>query len=152
MDQGRITQIGTPHDIYFRPTSPFVARFVGATNLLAGRLIGSADGKGEVEVLSGRQIQCLVPQAIADPSSVSVSIRPESIQLVAPRPAKPGENSLTGRISGVTFLGAACKVDVMSDGVNLHVTTSSDMALPADGEVLLVFAPERAVALPGKTS
>src|SRR5438552_4223166 len=82
IDQGRITQIGSPHDIYFRPANPFVARFVGATNLLAGRLIGSANGKGQVEVLSGRQIQCLVPQRIDDPAAVSVSIRPESIQLI----------------------------------------------------------------------
>src|SRR6195256_2657907 len=111
IDQGRITQIGSPHDIYFRPVNPFVARFVGATNLLAGRLVGSADGRGEVEVLSGRHIRCLVPQAIAEPASVSVSIRPESIQLVtAGAPAASGQNNcLAGRISGVTFLGAACR-------------------------------------------
>jgi iron(III) transport system ATP-binding protein len=158
IDRGRITQIGTPHDIYFCPANPFVARFVGATNLLAGRLLDASDGRGAVEVLGGRRIQCLVPQGIDDPSAVSVSIRPESISLVArdPGAAKPreqaGENCLTGRISGVTFLGAARRVDVMSDGVSLQVTTSADMPLPADGEVLLIFAPERTVALPGRAS
>ena len=40
----------------------------------------------------------------------------------------------------------------MSDGVNLQVTTPADMPLPADGEVLLLFAPERTVALPGRVS
>jgi iron(III) transport system ATP-binding protein len=154
IDQGRITQIGTPHDIYFRPANPFVARFVGATNLLAGRLIGSADGRGEVEVLGGRHIRCLVPQGIADPAAVSVSIRPESIQLIAagPRAANGQDNCLAGRINGVTFLGAACRIDVVSDGVNLHVTAPADMPLPADGEVLLLFAPERTVALPGRVA
>jgi iron(III) transport system ATP-binding protein len=155
MDQGRITQIGSPQDIYFRPANPFVARFVGATNLLAGRLIGAANGRGEVEVLGGRQIQCLIPQEISDPSAVSVSIRPESIELVVP-PGNGGtrqdKNCLAGRISGVTFLGAACRVDVTSDGVNLQVTTPADMALPADGQVLLLFAPERTVALPGRAT
>ena len=53
-------------------------------------------------------------------------------------------------ISGVTFLGASRRVDVVSDGVTLQVTTSADLPLPADGEVLLLFAPERAVALPGR--
>src|SRR4051812_31663438 len=127
IDRGHITQIGSPQDIYFRPANPFVARFVGATNLLTGRLIGSASGKASVEVLSGRQIQCAVPQGIDDPSSVSVSIRPESIQLVARGAvaATDGANCLTGRISGVTFLGAARRVDVESDGVNLQVTTSA---------------------------
>jgi iron(III) transport system ATP-binding protein len=154
IDRGRITQIGSPQDIYFRPANPFVARFVGATNLLTGRLLGSANGKAAVEVLSGRQIQCLVPQGIDDPASISVSIRPESIRLIArdAGTAAAGENCLSGRISGVTFLGAARRVDVVSDGVNLQVTTPADMPLPADGEVLLLFAPERTVALPGKVS
>src|SRR5215471_18466434 len=154
IDRGTITQIGSPQDIYFRPANPFVARFVGATNLLTGRLLGSANGKASVEVLSGRQIQCVVPQVIGNAASVAVSIRPESIRLL-PRgggaAAGAGENSLAGRVSAVTFLGASRRVDVVSDGVNLQVTTPADMALPADGEVLLVFAPERTVALPGKS-
>jgi len=152
IDRGIITQIGSPQDIYFRPANPFVARFVGATNLLTGRLLGSANGKASVEVLSGRQIQCVIPQGIDDPAAVAVSIRPESIRLLARGgAAAAGENCLSGRVSGVTFLGASRRVDVVSDGVNLQVTTSADMALPADGEVLLVFAPERTVALPGKS-
>ena len=152
IDRGTITQIGSPQDIDFRPANPFVARFVGATNLLTGRLLGSANGKASVEVLSGRQIQCVVPQGIGDPASVAVSIRPESIRLLARGgAAAAGENCLSGRVSAVTFLGASRRVDVVSDGVNLQVTTPADMALPADGEVLLVFAPERTVALPGKS-
>jgi ABC-type Fe3+/spermidine/putrescine transport system ATPase subunit len=152
IDRGTIRQIGSPQDIYFRPANPFVARFVGATNLLTGRLLGSANGKASVEVLSGRQIQCVVPQGIDDPASVAVSIRPESIRLLARAGgAAAGENCLMGRVSAVTFLGASRRVDVVSDGVNLQVTTPADMALPADGEVLLVFAPERTVALPGKS-
>ena len=50
----------------------------------------------------------------------------------------------------MTFLGATRRVDVMSDGVALQVATAADLPLPADGEVWLLFAPERAVALPGR--
>jgi iron(III) transport system ATP-binding protein len=151
MDRGRISQVGSPQDIYFRPVNPFVARFVGATNLLSGRLLRAVDGSGEVEVLGGRHIRCLVPQAIDDPASVSVSIRPESIKLVArsEKVAQANGNCLAGHISAVTFLGSARRVEVTSDGINLQVTTAADMPLPADGEVLLLFAPERTVALPG---
>src|ERR1700730_8710010 len=81
IDRGRISQIGSPQDIYFRPANPFVARFVGATNLLPGRLLGVTEGRGQVEVLGGRRIRCVVPQPIDDPLAVSVSIRPESIRL-----------------------------------------------------------------------
>jgi iron(III) transport system ATP-binding protein len=154
IDQGCIRQIGSPEDIYFRPENPFVARFVGATNLLAGRLVGTANGRGDVEVLGHRTIRCLVPGAIADPNSVSVSVRPESIRLVprAAGSAPAGDNCIPGKIAGVTFLGATRRVDVASEGVTLQVTAAADLALPADGEVDLLFAPERTVALPGKVS
>src|SRR5262245_37207125 len=154
IDQGRIRQIGSPQEIYFRPANPFVARFVGATNLITGRLLDAANGKASVEVDGGRTIDCLVPQGIDDPSTVAVSIRPESIRLVARagHSAGAGENSLAGRITAVTFLGAARRVDVVSEGLTLQVTTPADLPLPADGEVLLLFAPERAVALPGKSA
>src|SRR5262249_52576588 len=88
IDRGRISQIGSPEDIYFRPVNPFVARFVGATNLLSGRLVASSAGRGEVEVLNGCRIRCLVPQEISDPSAVAVSIPPENIRPRCP-PGRP---------------------------------------------------------------
>jgi iron(III) transport system ATP-binding protein len=152
IEAGRISQIGSPQDIYFRPANPFVARFVGATNLLPGRLLEASGGRGRVEVLSGRKISCLVPQTIEDPAAMSVSIRPESIRLAPLPSAGDGDNCLAGRITGVTFLGATRRVDVASDGVALQVAIAADLPLPADGEVWLTFAPERAVALPGRES
>ncbi len=154
IDQGRVRQVGSPQDIYFRPANPFVARFVGATNLLAGRLIEADNGRGSVKVLDNRAIRCLVPGAIADPEAVSVSIRPESIRLV-PRsggPVRAGDNCISGSVRAVTFLGATRRVDVESDSFIMQVTTAADLPLPADGEVDLLFAPERTVALPGKVS
>jgi iron(III) transport system ATP-binding protein len=154
IDQGTIAQIGTPQDIYFRPANVFVARFVGATNVLAGRLIAASAGRGEVEIAAGRRIRCLVPHAIADAGSVALSIRPESIRLVAHTAlaADTQDNCLAGRVAGVTFLGASRRVDVISEGVALQVTTAADMPLPADGAVWLLFSPDRAVALPGQAS
>jgi hypothetical protein len=63
-----------------------------------------------------------------------------------------GENCISGTVRAATFLGATRRVDVVSDGVNFQVTTAADLALPADGEVDLLFAPERTVALPGKVA
>jgi iron(III) transport system ATP-binding protein len=154
IEKGRIRQVGSPQDIYFRPANPFVARFVGATNLLTGRLTGTVDGRGDVEVLGRRSIKCLVPAAIPDPASVSVSIRPESIRLVPRADGTPaaGDNCIPGKIAGVVFLGATRRVDVAIEGAMVQVTTAADWPLPADGEVDLLFAPERAVALPGQVS
>jgi iron(III) transport system ATP-binding protein len=156
IEAGRISQIGSPQDIYFRPANPFVARFVGATNLLPGRLLEASGSTGVVEVLAGRRIRCELAQAIDDPGEVSVSIRPESIRIASLQPedgqAGRGDNCLPGRVSGVTFLGASRRIDVVSDGVDLQVAAPSDLALPPDGEVRLLFDPERAVVLPGRAS
>src|SRR5689334_697157 len=101
IDRGRISQIGSPHDIYFRPANPFVARFVGATNLLPGRLVAASGGEARVEVLAGRVIRGALPQPIAEAAAVSVSIRPESIRLAPPQAAAPADhNCLAGRIAG----------------------------------------------------
>ena len=154
INSGRIAQIGTPDDVYFRPADAFVARFVGATNLLDGRLLGAADHCGEVEVLGGRRLKCVVARGVDGASPVLVSIRPESIRFgasgqAAAQSAKDAdENYLAGRITGVTFLGATRRIDVVADGVALQVTTLADAPLPADGEVLLCFAPARTIALP----
>ncbi len=147
MNGGRIAQLGTPDDLYFRPHDAFVARFVGATNLLDGRVLGVAGQRGEVEVLQGRRLRCALPHDIDGAASVLVSIRPESIRLVSSA-APADENCLAGRITGVTFLGATRRIDVVADGVGLQVTTLADAPLPADGEVLLCFAPARTIALP----
>ena len=156
IEAGRISQIGSPQDIYFRPANPFVARFVGATNLLPGRLLEASGSTGEVEVLAGRRIRCALAQPIDNPGEVSVSIRPESIRIGSLQPddgeARGGANCLPGRVSGVTFLGASRRIDVVSDGVDLQVAAPSDLALPPDGEVRLLFDPERAVVLPGRAT
>jgi ABC-type Fe3+/spermidine/putrescine transport system ATPase subunit len=126
-----------------------VARFVGATNLLEGKLLSAGGGQGEVELAGGRKIKCVVPNGMAG-GAVSVSIRPETIRLAAPAQAASAasENCLAGRVSQVTFLGAVRRVDVVSDGAHLHVTVPSDTPLPGDGEVTLMFMPERAIVLP----
>ena len=107
-------------------------------------------------MLAGRRIRCALAQPIDNPGEVSVSIRPESIRIGSLQPddgeARGGANCLPGRVSGVTFLGASRRIDVVSDGVDLQVAAPSDLALPPDGEVRLLFDPERAVVLPGRAS
>ena len=84
IDRGHITQIGSPQDIYFRPANPFVARFVGATNLLdrpPHRRTPTAAAKSRCSAAAISNARSRRRSTIT--SSVSVSIRPESITLVA---------------------------------------------------------------------
>jgi putative spermidine/putrescine transport system ATP-binding protein len=88
--QGRLEQIGTPSDVYFRPQTRFVASFVGDSNLFEGKAL---DG-GVVEVA---EFGCIATgrQGIKPGAVVNVLIRPETIQLLGTRPPlQPAERTI----------------------------------------------------------
>ncbi len=76
MHEGRIAQIGPPREIYERPATQFVTDFIGSTNLLPGRVVGSAGGdRYRVETAYG-PLFCTIPGGVAAGREVTVSVRP----------------------------------------------------------------------------
>ena len=155
IDQGRIRQFGSPEDIYFRPGQS-VRRALRRRHQSAGRTAGrrrrtaEATSKSSAIAPSSASFRATSP---IRPRSRCRSGRKASAWCRAPAARwRAGDNCIPGKIAGVTFLGATRRVDVTSDGVTLQVTAAADLPLPADGEVDLLFAPERTVALPGKVS
>jgi len=115
--QGRIEQVGSPADVYERPATPFVAGFVGTSNLLTGA----------------------VAEAIVGAAG-TFTVRPEKIRLADPDAAVAAdESSALGRIRTVVYLGPDTRYVVTLDaGAELVVTeqklaTSSMEALAAEG-------------------
>jgi putative spermidine/putrescine transport system ATP-binding protein len=90
MRKGAIAQVGAPRDIYFAPTSRFVAEFVGAANIVEGACSG-----GILTLPGGR-----LPVEQSASGAAQAMIRPESFRLVPPQSA-----SLTGEVSAVSFVG-----------------------------------------------
>jgi putative spermidine/putrescine transport system ATP-binding protein len=93
-NQGKIEQIGTPAEIYEHPATPFVAGFVGVSNLLGGEIARQITGSPE-----------------------RFSIRPEKIHL-APLSAPVPENMFTieGRVRDVVYLGLYTRYLVEIEG------------------------------------
>src|SRR5205085_8158927 len=54
LKDGRLIQVGTPGELYHRPTNSFVADFIGQTNLLSGRIIERSDSGTDIETPAGR--------------------------------------------------------------------------------------------------
>jgi putative spermidine/putrescine transport system ATP-binding protein len=90
MEKGRIAQIGTPQEIYYRPQTAFVADFIGTMNRVAGR----ADGAG-LEVPGGR-----LPWRGPVRERQEVLFRPEDLRI-----ANGAEVHLRGTIAAAFFLG-----------------------------------------------
>jgi putative spermidine/putrescine transport system ATP-binding protein len=103
MEKGRLAQLGTPEEIYERPASPFVARFVGRINALAA--VAGADGRLRVDGAG-------VPAAsrLPEGARATVMVRPQHVQL------RPGGGGLAGRITGLTYVGDIVQVAVAGAG------------------------------------
>ena len=85
MSDGRVLQVGTPRDIYERPSSYFVADFIGETNFIQGKLQAKRTGIGDVCLSDGTLIRAQLPDHFeVQPGDVIIPLRPERIGLMAP--------------------------------------------------------------------
>ena len=83
MFEGRIRQVGTPQDIYRRPSDRYVASFVGDVNVLPARI--ASIGDGDATVMLGAERVAVRAAAIAGKSAgdaVELFVRPEQLRLV----------------------------------------------------------------------
>lgn len=97
MKDGCLHQQGEPHDIYFEPRTPFVADFIGTTNLI------SVEGRDALWVSYGEEV--LELDAPCPTGTYVVSIRPEAIRLSEDMTSPRRGNFLRGTITHSMFLG-----------------------------------------------
>src|SRR5690349_12203744 len=100
MNQGVIEQAGTPEDIYQRPRTEFVARFIGGTNIFRGKWDG-ADG---VASGNGLVLRCGTGD-YAEQGETAVSVRQHDVRLATSRP-QGDTNSVQGTVARQIYLGS----------------------------------------------
>ena len=121
MNHGAIDQIGTPSEVYRDPRTPFVADFVGKTNLLP------ATRAGDNRVLvGGQRFECAVDETLSDGTGLRVFFRPEDVQVRGVNGSTP--NSADAVIEKVEFLGAFSRVTFRLAGIEqgLHADLSEN--------------------------
>ncbi len=107
MRAGRLVQVGTPEEVYHLPATPFVARFLGHTNLVPARAHGDW-----AETPLGR-----VPLARPAEGAVRLSIRPEHLELLPPQAAE----GVPGRVRSRAFKGHDLTLEVEAAGRRYRV-------------------------------
>jgi putative spermidine/putrescine transport system ATP-binding protein len=133
MSDGRLEQLGAPIEVYHRPSSPFVAEFVGLTNRLPATVSG-----GSADVL-GVRLPLVDPSAPDGPAVALV--RPEA---VTPSGGVPDDEDgpLVGQVIATAFLGATSRitVDLGAAGTVLaQLPTADAAAYPAGSRARLSF-------------
>jgi len=143
MNGGKIEQSGSPEEIYDRPRSEFVARFIGSSKVFKGQ--GLPDGRVD---LAGVALRC-VGEKVTPGAQTPVSIRPHDITLSAKPPAET-ENVVPANVVRQVFLGDSRDYMVeIKDGTQLRTVTAAEENIPQGSPVWLYLPPDRCRALAG---
>jgi len=143
MNAGRIEQAGPPEEIYARPRSEFVARFIGSSNIVKGKNLDAH----HISV-AGKAVRCS-GASLARGGETAVSIRQHDIRLSATPPPET-ENVLSGLIVRQVFLGGARDYMVeLGDGTQLRVVRPAGESIAQGANVWVYLPPEHCRALTG---
>jgi ABC-type Fe3+/spermidine/putrescine transport system ATPase subunit len=143
MNLGRIEQIDSPWNLYNRPRTPFVAQFIGRTNLLSGDRVGD-----ELVFDDFRLPSSLLDTAAGADQRFTVSVRPQDLQVCAAAPTD-GRFGLPVAVMGRTYLGDCWDYVVTPPGArqSIKVSCNPSVMLEVGQPAYLVFDSRKMVAL-----
>jgi iron(III) transport system ATP-binding protein len=138
MNAGRIEQFGPPEDIYARPRSEFVARFIGSSNILKGKALDA-----DRIAVAGVALSCAGARLAAG-RDAAISIRQHEIQIDRREPTGERHNVLPAVVARNVFLGHSRDyLVVIGDGAQLRVATPPHENIAQGSEVWLRLPAER---------
>jgi spermidine/putrescine transport system ATP-binding protein len=143
MSKGKILQIGTPTDIYERPSDRFVADFIGETNFTQAELVERRGEEGRLRLCSGVEIVQQINSHTAVGDKITLAIRPERIELAPP----DDSCQFAGTVQNVVYFGTdtTYHLDIQGGGhmtVRLQNRWGHQSVLQAGDQVGLRVAPE----------
>jgi ABC-type Fe3+/spermidine/putrescine transport system ATPase subunit len=125
MNEGKVSQIAGPAELYEHPANRFVADFIGKVNLIEARVKGERNGNlilsakalGEVEVPSDKPAK----------EGVTLAVRPEKLKLASSEPHGDDLIALPGKVRDVAYYGDTSHVIVTGrDGLELSINVQND--------------------------
>jgi iron(III) transport system ATP-binding protein len=139
MNHGVIEQVGSPAEVYSRPSTAFVADFVGTMSFFAGTLTAP----GHLG-LSGIDLACTDDRGLAPGSRVTVGLRPEEVRVRGVEPGQP--NTVRVRVEDLEYLGAFCRARLVTEPGDAQILADFSANLMRDMKIALGKA--LTVALP----
>lgn len=143
MNQGLIEQAGSPEDIYERPLTEFVARFIGSANIFKGK----SSGDGTVDCGHGLVLRCGSGDFAAT-GETAVSVRHHDVHMSTVKPDATAPNWINGIVTRQVYLGAHRDYLItLAGGETVRVITTVTAALAPGASIWLHFPPEHCRAL-----
>jgi len=147
--EGRIEQVGTPHEIYSEPRSIFVTSFVGGANFVEGNVAEVGDSGSVVELRGGLRIQ-VSKRGRSIGEKVVVAVRREDVTVGTEKVT--GSNNILGMVESVLFIGGSIEYEVRLENgerISSRILLSDAPKTYRVGErVVVSFPPERCYVFP----
>ena len=150
-NQGKLSQVGPPKALYERPTTRFVADFIGINNLVEGtvRSLEGPQGALRADTTLG-EVCAIYNEALRAGDRCVICIRPENIGLAGPPDG--ARNTFRGTISFAAYLGNTLRYDVdLGSGITFKFDIGDPWhhgQLPAGSAVTLNCAVGSTLAIP----
>ncbi len=145
MDRGRIVQYDTPYEVYSKPSTEFVAGFIGLANLLHGVVVDAGNGYANIS-LGGSVCTVRSPRALAKGTRVICSIRPKDLEAVGAERADRADarNLFRVRVERKTFLGEVVDYRLHAEGLGgLRMITEQLLDLDVGDFFVIHLPPEK---------
>ena len=147
MNAGKVQQFGTPREIYDRPTSRYVAGFIGHAHIVEATVADSGSSGMVVRLANGETVRLADPANVAKGASVGLMLRAEDLSL-----ARPGEGELHGEVADSLYRGEYVEyvVELKGGAGTVHVHEPTDLEPFAHGAaVALKVNPQKAHVVGG---
>jgi spermidine/putrescine transport system ATP-binding protein len=149
MNTGLIEQLGTPREIYERPSTRFVAGFIGTSNIVEGNVERTDNGLALVSYTTQDRVVVPVGSSVRAGDKIEVSIRPEKIDMHrgVPPVTATGGSVLSGVVNEVVYHGTSTNYTVATAAgadftvFDQNATNADDLAGRGD-RVFLTWAPQ----------
>mgnify|MGYP001176413383 CR=1 FL=1 len=158
MNEGKLVQVGTPHDLYERPNTRFVADFIGTNNLVEGVVKSASGGGGEVVVETKVGVlRGFSHASVKAGDRCTVAFRPENVTVLAKKPSEPDDlNHISGKISFASYLGNTLRYEMeTAAGIVLKADIGNPLAheeLSWGSDVNFAFTKSAALVIPDAES
>jgi spermidine/putrescine ABC transporter ATP-binding subunit len=121
LHEGVMQQVGTPQELYQRPSNTFVANFVGESNLLTGTIVAQQDDRCVVQLADSLLVSGLLRSPAAVSGEVTLLVRPESI--VSLQDGDSPCNAFDGIVEDIVYLGEVTKYRLRLGPATVVTTT-----------------------------
>lgn len=140
MHEGKVLQEGSPVDVFERPQHSFVAGFIGQSNLLRGKAVGTVDGQILMRTVNGMELVGRSDRPIATGTPLISVIRHPRVKVELGHKAVPdSRNSFPGHIHLINYLGESVEyICTFGDGERII----SSVAIANAGEITLPIGTE----------